>query len=358
MRETPSDSRSDSRSDKPAAVVSIAQPTFGELLRRYRLVRRLTQAELAERAGLSTRGINDLERGARTAPRRDTVTLLAGALDLSVEERAAFLAAARRPPTIEPRYQPGEAPFQPSEHLLAATSSSHHALLPTGTVTFLFTDIEHSTQILQRLGDRYADALDASQRILRAAFAAHHGREVDTQGDSFFAVFGAAHDALAAAAQAQRALAAERWPQDIPVRVRMGLHTGSPLLVAGHYVGFDVHRAARIGAAAHGGQILLSTATAELARGALDGLPEGAEGVAEAGRLRADLARPLGEPGHRAAVRRRERHQQGRYPGAVDRSFRLRPSRADRPHVGPVGSGSPRAGLPRAPHQCRRHATG
>ena len=277
MRETPSDSRSDSRSDKPAAVVSIAQPTFGELLRRYRLVRRLTQAELAERAGLSTRGINDLERGARTAPRRDTVTLLAGALDLSVEERAAFLAAARRPPTIEPRYQPGEAPFQPSEHLLAATSSSHHALLPTGTVTFLFTDIEHSTQILQRLGDRYADALDASQRILRAAFAAHHGREVDTQGDSFFAVFGAAHDALAAAAQAQRALAAERWPQDIPVRVRMGLHTGSPLLVAGHYVGFDVHRAARIGAAAHGGQILLSTATAELARGALDGLPEGAE---------------------------------------------------------------------------------
>jgi predicted ATPase/class 3 adenylate cyclase/DNA-binding XRE family transcriptional regulator len=277
MRETPSDGRSDGRSDNQSAAVSTAQPTFGELLRRYRLARRLTQAELAERAGLSTRGINDLERGARTAPRRDTVTLLAGALDLSVEERAAFLAAARRPPTIEPRYQSTEAPFQPSEHLLAATSSSRHALLPTGTVTFLFTDIEHSTQILQRLGDRYAEALDASQRILRAAFAARHGREVDTQGDSFFAVFGAAHDALAAAVQAQRALAAERWPLDIPVRVRMGLHTGSPLLVAGHYVGFDVHRAARIGAAAHGGQILLSTATAELARGALDGLPNATE---------------------------------------------------------------------------------
>ncbi|MFI5278520.1 MAG: helix-turn-helix transcriptional regulator, partial [Ktedonobacterales bacterium] len=97
MRETPSDGRSDGRSDNQSAAVSTAQPTFGELLRRYRLARRLTQAELAERAGLSTRGINDLERGARTAPRRDTVTLLAGALDLSVEERAAFLAAARRP---------------------------------------------------------------------------------------------------------------------------------------------------------------------------------------------------------------------------------------------------------------------
>lgn len=277
MRETPSDRRSDGRSDNPSTAISTAQPTFGELLRRYRLARRLTQAELAERAGLSTRGINDLERGARTAPRRDTITLLAGALDLSVEERADFLAAARRPPTFEPRYQPTEAPFQPSEHLLAATSSSRHALLPTGTVTFLFTDIEHSTQILQRLGDRYAEALDASQRILRAAFVAHHGREVDTQGDSFFAAFGAARDALATAVQAQRALAAERWPLDVPVRVRMGLHTGSPLLVAGHYVGFDVHRAARIGAAAHGGQILLSTATAELARGALDGLPTATE---------------------------------------------------------------------------------
>ena len=274
MREMPSDPQADNPS---AAAVATAQVVFGELLRRYRLARRLTQAALAERAGLSTRGINDLERGARTAPRRDTVALLAGALDLSVEERAAFLAAARRAPTIEPRYQPTEAPFQPSEHLLAATSSSRHALLPTGTVTFLFTDIEHSTQILQRLGDQYADALDTSQRILRAAFAAHHGREVDTQGDSFFAAFGAAHDALAAATQAQRALAAQRWPQEAPVRVRMGLHTGSPLLVAGHYVGFDVHRAARIGAAAHGGQILLSTATAELAKGALDGLPNETE---------------------------------------------------------------------------------
>lgn len=145
--------------------------------------------------------------------------------------------------------------------------------LPTGTVTFLFTDIEGSTRLLQRLGPRYAETLGAHQALLREAFANHHGREVDTQGDSFFAAFPTAHLAVSAAAQAQRALAAHDWPEGAEARVRMGLHTGAPLLAADRYIGLDVHRAARIAAAGHGGQVLLSEAAAGLAR---DGLPAGA----------------------------------------------------------------------------------
>jgi class 3 adenylate cyclase len=133
--------------------------------------------------------------------------------------------------------------------------------LPTGTVTFLFSDIQGSTQLLQRLGARYADMLADHQRLLRAAWADHDGVEVVTQGDSFFVVFPHATDALAAAAQGQRALAAHQWPAGGQVRVRMGLHTGVGTLANGHYVGLDVHRAARIAAAGHGGQVLLSQAT-------------------------------------------------------------------------------------------------
>lgn len=139
------------------------------------------------------------------------------------------------------------------------------AQLPTGTVTFLFSDIEGSTQLLQRLGPDYAQALGAHQALLRAAFAAHGGAEVDTQGDAFFVAFASAPDALLAAADATRALAEHSWPQDASLRVRIGLHTGSPQLVGDHYVGLDVHRAARIAAAGHGGQILLSQTTRDLA---------------------------------------------------------------------------------------------
>src|SRR5215211_1789665 len=105
--------------------------------------------------------------------------------------------------------------------------------LPSGTVTLLFTDIAGSTQLLRRLGDAYADVLAAHQRLLREAFAAHGGREVDTQGDAFFVAFPRAVDAVQAAVAAQRALAAHPWPDGAEVRVRMGLHTGEPASTGG-----------------------------------------------------------------------------------------------------------------------------
>ncbi len=137
--------------------------------------------------------------------------------------------------------------------------------LPTGTVTFLFTDIEGSTALLQHLGDqRYAGVLAEHRHILRAAFQAGGGHEIDTQGDAFLIAFGSAQDAVATAATAQRAIAAHPWSEGAPVRVRMGLHTGEPTIAASGYVGLDVHRAARIMSAGYGGQILLSQATRDL----------------------------------------------------------------------------------------------
>jgi predicted ATPase/class 3 adenylate cyclase len=133
--------------------------------------------------------------------------------------------------------------------------------LPSGTVTFLFTDVEGSTKLLQEHGAGYADLLADHRRLLRDAFARHSGVEVDTQGDAFFVAFPSAAGAVAAAAEARKALEAE------PIRVRMGIHTGEPLVTDEGYVGIDVHRAARIAAAAHGGQIVLSETT----RGLLDG---------------------------------------------------------------------------------------
>jgi class 3 adenylate cyclase len=139
--------------------------------------------------------------------------------------------------------------------------------LPAGTVTFLFSDIEGSTRVLQRLGERWGEVVSDHNRIMRAAFAATGGTEVDRQGDSFFAVFARARHALAAAAQAQQELAAHGWPDGIDLRVRMGIHTGEPGLHDEGYLGLDVVRAARISAAAHGGQVLVSETTAALVRG-------------------------------------------------------------------------------------------
>ena len=142
--------------------------------------------------------------------------------------------------------------------------------LPGGTVTLLFTDIEGSTRMLQELGrDAYVRALTDHRRLLREAFAARGGVEVEMQGDSFFFAFPAARDAVGAAVAGQRALAEHEWDAE-PIRVRIGLHTGEPIQADGLYAGLDVHRAARVMSAAHGGQILLSQATADLIQEELD----------------------------------------------------------------------------------------
>ncbi len=136
--------------------------------------------------------------------------------------------------------------------------------LPAGTVTFLFTDIEGSTQLLKRLGDGYQEVMTEHRRLLRAAFEEAGGKEIDTQGDAFFVAFPRAKDAVLASVLAQRALAAHPWPDSVAVKVRMGLHTGEPSVGEEGYLGLAVHRAARICAAGHGGQVLLSQATRAL----------------------------------------------------------------------------------------------
>ena len=134
--------------------------------------------------------------------------------------------------------------------------------LPTGTLTFLFSDIEGSTRLVQTLGAGYPAVLERHQQLLRGAFEEGDGVEVATEGDSFFVVFASAVAAVRSAAAAQRALFAEKWPAEAgQLRVRMGLHTGEGTLGGDNYVGLDVHRASRIGSAANGGQVLLSDAT-------------------------------------------------------------------------------------------------
>jgi predicted ATPase/class 3 adenylate cyclase len=136
--------------------------------------------------------------------------------------------------------------------------------LPSGSVTFLFTDIEGSTRLLEELGETWASALAEHNRLIREGIAAFRGHEVDRQGDAFFIVFEQAADALAAARELQATLAGHPWPGDADLRVRMGIHSGEVTLGPEGYVGVDVHRGARICAAAHGGQVLLSQATLEL----------------------------------------------------------------------------------------------
>lgn len=162
--------------------------------------------------------------------------------------------------------------------------------IPSGTVTFLFTDIEGSTKLLESLGKQYANVLEEQREILRAAFSRWNGLEIDTLGDSSFVAFKRAIDAVNCAAQVQHAMADHAWPQEVQVRVRIGLHTGEPLVattdgagsgtvisgdqskVRPRYIGMDVHRAARIASAGYGGQILLSETTRDLV---YQDLPEG-----------------------------------------------------------------------------------
>ena len=163
--------------------------------------------------------------------------------------------------------------------------------LPSGTVTFLFTDIEGSTRLLQQLGKKFATLLAEQQQLLREACETHNGSVVGTPGDSFFVAFPRAMDAVNAVVQSQHALNAHMWANGVKVRVRMGLHTGEAQISSSDYVGIDVHRAARIAAAAHGGQVLLSQTTYDLVESEL---PDGV------------TLRDLGE--HRLKDLRRPKH--------------------------------------------------
>jgi YVTN family beta-propeller protein len=147
---------------------------------------------------------------------------------------------------------------------LASPEPGTAPVAPTGTVTFVFTDIEGSTGLLKLLRDRYPEILAQQRELLRSVFAAYGGVEVDSQGDAFFVVFSRARQAGLATAEAQRALAEHPWPEGAEVRVRMALHTGEAEVADGRYHGMSVHRGARILAAGHGGQILLSQATASV----------------------------------------------------------------------------------------------
>ena len=144
--------------------------------------------------------------------------------------------------------------------------------LPSGTVTFVFSDVEGSTALLKRLGDRYDEVLTTHRRLMRERFTEHGGVEIDTQGDAFFFAFPRARDAVTAAVEAQRAHAQHDWPDGADVRVRMGLHTGEPALGSEGYLGLDVVRAARLCTAGSGGHVLLSETTRALAGSSL---PEG-----------------------------------------------------------------------------------
>jgi class 3 adenylate cyclase len=170
--------------------------------------------------------------------------------------------------------------------------------LPSGTVTFLFSDIEGSTTLLKELGDAgYEQLLGAHRRTLRKVFDTFDGQEIDTQGDAFFYSFPRARDAVAAAVQAQRSLAAHEWPDGVSVRVRMGLHTGEPAVGHEGYTGLDVVRAARIAAVGRGGQVLLSDTTRALVG---DKLPDGVSARSIGAQRLKDIDRP--EPLHELIV--------------------------------------------------------
>src|SRR5438270_5182938 len=186
--------------------------------------------------------------------------------------------------------------------------------LPTGTLTFLFTDLEGSTHLLQRLGDRYPALLATHYELMRGAFAANGGQEVGTRGDALFVAFEQASAAVAGAAAAQLALAAHEWPDDCEVRVRMGLHTGEAEVVDGDYVGVAVHAAARICSAAHGGQVLASEVTRAIAESEL----AGDTSFVDLGRHRLkDLDEPvgLGQVVHAGLVREFPRLRLDAVPG-------------------------------------------
>jgi class 3 adenylate cyclase len=165
------------------------------------------------------------------------------------------------------------------------------ASLPVGTVTFLFSDIEGSTRLLQQLGDRYGELVSKHRRVIRESAADAGGTEIDAQGDALFFSFPRARDAVSGALAAQLGLGVERWPGEAEVKVRMGLHTGEPTLGEEGYLGLDVVRGARIASAAHGGQVLVSETTRALLPA---DLPGGAE-IIDLGQHSLNLERRIDE---------------------------------------------------------------
>ncbi len=238
-------------------VKKAAQATPNSLLRRARQERGWTQKVVADRIGapLDTM-ITRWERGT-ARPSAYYVERLCQLFGKTASELGLL------PPQPEEASssKPEPEPTRPRDDL------------PTGTVTLLFTDMEGSTRLLQQLGERYVGVLAECRRLLRAAFGQWYGHEIDTEGDAFFVAFARATDAISAAVAIQRALARHSWPEGVSVRVRIGVHTGEPMLSSEGYAGLDVHHAARIMSAGHGGQILLSQTTRELVE---QSLPEGA----------------------------------------------------------------------------------
>jgi len=154
--------------------------------------------------------------------------------------------------------------------MTASAAQNTGAALPTGTVTFLFTDIEGSTRLAQQTSpDEFQSLIEAHNGLVDTSIVGNGGTVIRTEGDSFFAVFASAPDAVSAAVAAQRALTSHHWPNDRVIRVRMGIHTGEGRLGGADYIGFDVHRAARVSATSHGGQVVISADTATLVRNAL-----------------------------------------------------------------------------------------
>lgn len=244
--------------------------------------------------------------------------------------------------------------------------------LPIGIVTFLFTDIEGHTRILERLGERYGTIKERHDAIVRSGVAAGGGREVSTEGDSFFAVFPTPTGAVRAAATIQRQLATTRWPHDAMVRVRMGLHTGEGKLSGDSYLGLDVNRAARIAAAAHGGQVLLSDAARALVERSLpsgtslrDLGPHRLKDLAHAERLHQlvleGMEQDFPQPRTLDARPNNLPAQLTRFIGRHDEVARVRELLTDRRLVtltGPGGTGKTRLGLQVATETLLDHRDG
>jgi predicted ATPase/class 3 adenylate cyclase len=239
--------------------------SFGDWIRRRRKALDLTREALAQQVGCAVVTIRKIETDERR-PSRQVAERLAACLQIPAEQQAAFLQAARAELAVDRLAQPTSPVVDTKLAPLVHTPGTEPRPLPSGTVTFLFTDIEGSTRLWQQHPDAMPAALARHEAILRQAIEAHDGVMFKMVGDAVCSAFSSAPRALAAALDGQRALQAEDWGAVGALRVRMALHTGTAALEAGEYVGFALSRVARILDAGHGGQVLLSRATQELVR--------------------------------------------------------------------------------------------